>query len=77
VTRGIRSSSAAETSARAVRLLTQTTVAREPWREWREYPVYGRLEPRVAGDVNGDGSIDVSDVFYMINFLFAGGSYPK
>jgi len=26
--------------------------------------------------VNGDGSINVSDVFYLINYLFAGGSPP-
>jgi len=31
----------------------------------------------IRGDVNGDGKIDVSDVFYMINFLFAGGPPPK
>jgi hypothetical protein len=28
------------------------------------------------GDVNGDGNVDVSDVFYLINFLFAGGPAP-
>jgi hypothetical protein len=28
------------------------------------------------GDVNGDGLLDVSDVFYLINFLFAGGAAP-
>jgi len=29
------------------------------------------------GDVDGNGSVDVSDVFYLINFLFAGGPAPK
>jgi hypothetical protein len=29
-----------------------------------------------SGDVNGDGTTDVSDVFYLINFLFAGGPAP-
>jgi hypothetical protein len=29
------------------------------------------------GDVNGDGVVDVADVFYLINFLFAGGPAPK
>jgi len=29
-----------------------------------------------TGDVNGDGQVDVQDVFYLINFLFAGGPDP-
>jgi hypothetical protein len=29
-----------------------------------------------TGDVNGDGSVNVSDVFFLINDLFAGGSLP-
>lgn len=28
------------------------------------------------GDVNGDGSITMADVFYLINYLFAGGPAP-
>ena len=28
------------------------------------------------GDANGDGTISVGDVFYLINFLFAGGPAP-
>ncbi len=28
------------------------------------------------GDANGDGNVTVADVFYMINFLFAGGPAP-
>jgi hypothetical protein len=28
------------------------------------------------GDANGDGSVDVSDVFFLINALFAGGPLP-
>jgi virginiamycin B lyase len=31
----------------------------------------------VHGDAGRDGTIDVSDVFYLINFLFAGGTAPK
>ena len=40
--------------------------------------VYARLFalPFAKGDANGDGVIDVSDVFYLINYLFAGGSAP-
>ncbi len=30
----------------------------------------------LVGDANGDGSVNVSDVFYLINTLFAGGSAP-
>ncbi len=28
------------------------------------------------GDVSGDGAVTVADVFYLINFLFAGGPAP-
>jgi hypothetical protein len=40
--------------------------------------VVGRLfsMPYANGDANGDGKIDVSDVFYLINYLFAGGTDP-
>jgi virginiamycin B lyase len=38
---------------------------------------FGKLVPTVPGDVNGDGDIAVNDVFYLINFLFAGGPAPK
>ena len=31
---------------------------------------------RIPGDVDGDGVVSVSDVFYLINFLFAGGPAP-
>jgi len=27
--------------------------------------------------VNGDGKVDVADVFYLVNFLFAAGPTPK
>jgi hypothetical protein len=30
----------------------------------------------VNGDVNVSGAVDVNDVFYLINFLFAGGTAP-
>jgi hypothetical protein len=29
------------------------------------------------GDVNGDGTVNVNDVFFLINFLFAGGAVPR
>jgi virginiamycin B lyase len=37
----------------------------------------GRLRLRSPGDVNDDGNADVSDVFYLINWLFAGGPAPR
>ena len=37
---------------------------------------YERACPGPAGDVNGNGALDVSDVFYLINFLFVGGNAP-
>ena len=36
-----------------------------------------RLQVFVPGDVNDDGVVTVSDVFYLINYLFAGGPAPK
>jgi hypothetical protein len=30
----------------------------------------------LKGDVNADGSVNVADVFYLINYLFAGGPAP-
>ena len=34
------------------------------------------LAARETGDANGDGSVTVADVFFLINNLFAGGSAP-
>ncbi|HKC26319.1 MAG TPA: dockerin type I repeat-containing protein, partial [Thermoanaerobaculia bacterium] len=36
----------------------------------------GAVEVELVGDVNGDGVRDVQDIFYLINFLFAGGEVP-
>jgi hypothetical protein len=30
----------------------------------------------IHGDANGDGVVDIADVFFLINFLFAGGPPP-
>jgi len=35
-----------------------------------------RFAALANGDVNGDGFVNVADVFYLINFLFAGGPQP-
>jgi hypothetical protein len=36
----------------------------------------GAFEKEPIGDSEGDGSVKVSDVFYLINFIFAGGAPP-
>jgi CSLREA domain-containing protein len=36
----------------------------------------GAYERAPCGDVNGDGAVDVLDVFFLINYLFAGGPLP-
>jgi predicted outer membrane repeat protein len=36
----------------------------------------GAVERDLGGDVNADGIVNVSDVFYLINYLFAGGAAP-
>jgi len=30
----------------------------------------------VKGDANGDGVVDLADVFYLVNFLFGNGPRP-
>jgi streptogramin lyase len=37
----------------------------------------GRFQVFTAGDANDDGALDVSDVFFLINYLYAGGPAPK
>jgi streptogramin lyase len=37
----------------------------------------GKLQVFIPGDVNDDGDTNVTDVFYLINYLFAGGPAPK
>jgi len=34
------------------------------------------LAAAAVGDANDDGAVDVLDVFYLINHLFAGGAAP-
>jgi hypothetical protein len=36
----------------------------------------GAVERVAGGDVTGDGNVNVADVFYLINYLFAGGTVP-
>jgi hypothetical protein len=36
----------------------------------------GSFELEPIGDANGDGTVDIADVFYLINYLFAGGPIP-
>ena len=35
-----------------------------------------QLPVRYSGDADGNGAVDVNDVFYLVNFLFAGGPPP-
>ena len=51
-----------------------SAVSRAPSRSTSPTPARSSTSP--AGDVNGDGKVDVLDVFYLINFLFAGGPAP-
>jgi len=46
---------------------------------WREAPVHagGGDKPVGNGDVNGDGSIDITDAVYLLESLFLGGPAPK
>ncbi len=37
----------------------------------------GEATAQIAGDANGDGVVNVADVVYEINFLFAGGPEPN
>jgi CSLREA domain-containing protein len=37
----------------------------------------GAFEVEPKGDANGDGFVNVADVFYFINYLFAGGPPPR
>lgn len=37
----------------------------------------GHIELAVPGDINSDGTINVADVFWLINFLFAEGDPPQ
>ncbi len=34
------------------------------------------FDPRKIGDVNGDGNIQLSDIIFMVNFIFKGGIAP-
>lgn len=36
----------------------------------------GAYEHAPCGDVNGDGTVNVADVFFVVNYLFAGGPVP-
>jgi CSLREA domain-containing protein len=36
----------------------------------------GAYERGPCGDANGDGTVDVADVFFVINYLFSGGTAP-
>jgi hypothetical protein len=47
------------------------------WNNQDDGVIWARLlNAGPQGDASGDGSVDVADVFYLINYLFAGGPVP-
>ncbi len=54
-----------------------TVVWQSPLQDLSFDGIYGqRFSPGLQGDVDGNGQVNVADVFYLINFLFAGGPPP-
>jgi hypothetical protein len=43
---------------------------------WQGYPFQFWLQQYFYGDTNGDGEVSVSDVVYLISYLFKGGPSP-
>jgi PKD repeat protein len=64
----------------------ETEIANTAWirfdyNEWLQAPMDGPIlrtikYPFIRGDANGDKKLTVSDVIYMINYLFKGGPEP-
>jgi CSLREA domain-containing protein len=52
------------------------TVDQRGFARWFALADSGAIQRVTGGDVNGDGAIDVADLFILINFLFAGGPPP-
>jgi dipeptidyl aminopeptidase/acylaminoacyl peptidase len=42
---------------------------------WDGWPSWGRM--CILGDADSNGTIDISDVMYLINYLFRGGPEPE
>ena len=42
----------------------------------REMNTAEPFEKEPIGDANGDGIVNVADVFYLVNYLFAAGPVP-
>ena len=47
------------------------------WFTMQNRQAVGHVVLHLAGDLNADGVIDVADVFYLIDYLFAGGPVPQ
>ncbi|UCB53466.1 MAG: dockerin type I repeat-containing protein [Candidatus Zixiibacteriota bacterium] len=43
---------------------------------WHNGPLYVNVRRSVHGDANGDGTINIADVMYMVNYLYRNGPYP-
>ncbi|MGB7063090.1 MAG: S8 family serine peptidase [Candidatus Zixiibacteriota bacterium] len=62
----------------------QVGLASEDTPGWDQYYGHGRINANgaiqalaPAGDANGDGTIDIGDVVYLINYLYKGGPAPE
>jgi hypothetical protein len=51
--------------------------AQDKWGEGRWSSEIWTFDMENYGDANGDGQIDVSDLIFLINYLFIGGSPPE
>ena len=43
---------------------------------WHNGPFYVNIQRSEYGDANGDGTINIGDVMYMVNYLYRSGPYP-
>jgi len=43
---------------------------------WHNGPFYVNIQRSEYGDATGDGTINIGDVMYMVNYLYKSGPYP-
>ncbi len=61
-----------------VGLWTEDVAGWDPYYGWGRINACAALEALPApGDANGDGTIDIGDVVYLINYLYKGGPAPE
>jgi hypothetical protein len=59
-----------------VDLVMKTTESKSALGVFDDPFAYGGVSGGVIGDANGDGKIDIADVFFLINHLFSNGPLP-